>query len=122
MTLNSLNVDVQNLAFYNGQMLLQGSMKLQIHDEAKVLINESPFDLKSRVEPIESMGLETYASASFPFPLVNKPVVLTLNKTYTFSLRYTEADKTETTFPIGTVKFSGSSGNLTDILRTGQVY
>lgn len=122
LTLNSLNVDVQNLAFYNGQMLLQGSMKLQIHDEAMVLTSESPLDLKSRVEPIESVGLETYASASFPFTLLNKHVVLALNKTYTFSLLYTEADKTETTFTLGTVKFNGSGGNVTEILRTGQVY
>jgi len=97
-------------------------MKLQIHDDAQVLVSESPLDLKSRVEPIDSEGLATYASASFPFTLLNKHVVLALNKTYSFSLRYTEADKTETTFPIGTVKFSGSNGNLTDILRTGQVY
>lgn len=122
LTLNALNLEFQNLAFYKGQLLLQGSMRLQIHDEAKVLINETSFDWKSKVEPIESEGLETYSSASFPFTLLNKHVNLTLNNTYTFSIVYTDPDQASVIIPIGTLRFNGNNGNISEILRTGNAY
>lgn len=122
LTLNSLNLEFQNLAFYKGQLLLQGSMRLQIHDEANELISETLFDWKSKVEPIESAGLETYSSASFPLTLLNKHVNLTLNKTYTFSISYTEPDQAVVIIPIGTLRFNGTNGNISEILRTGNTY
>ncbi len=120
--LDTLYLDFLNLAFYKGEMLLKGNMMLQIRDEDNVLISETVIDLKSKVEPMESQELETYSSAGFPLTMPNKQATLTLNKTYTFSISYTDLDQAETILPIGTVNFNGTNGNISEIIRTGNAH